>query len=187
MSRSMATLRTSTANRSRDDARIDFLADATGADLFISTESGAPTWTGTAPTPRAYFTEALMATLNALANGCETVFWFHDYPTGETFYNQHVPLRDANGNPKPNLWALKLLARYLVPGATVHKIADGVLYVQGTKVTVFGEWSDLAERPELASLNSPTYWVLHDPAAGTLRRLNSGVMPAAGDFVVIEA
>jgi hypothetical protein len=174
-------------DRRRDGLRIDAVKNATAQGFLISTESGAPTWTGTEPTDRQYFTEALMSTLNALAEGCEVVFWFHDYPTGETFYNQHVPLRDSEGNPKPNLWGLKLLARYLGPGSNVIKVDEGVLYIQdSTQITVFGEWSDLANRSELENLTNPDYWVLHDPAAGTLRKLDTGVLPESDDFVVIE-
>jgi hypothetical protein len=170
-------------NRANDEARIQFLADATGANLFVSTESGAPTWTGTAPTDEAYFTEAVLSTLGALATGLEVVFWFQDYEGGATFYNQHVPLRDDELNPKPNLWGLKTIARHLVDGSRVTKLGDDAYLIRGPASAYIGNWDTIEGSSKFSGITPARTWVLTDYESGTFTERE----PLAGEFVLIEA
>jgi hypothetical protein len=170
-------------NRANDEARIQFLADATGADLFISTESGAPTWTGTAPTDEAYFTEAVLSTLGALAAGLEVVFWFQDYEGGATFYNQHVPLRDDELNPKPNLWGLKTIARHLVGGSRVTKLGDDAYLIRGPASAYIGNWDTIEGSSKFSGITPARTWVLTDYESGTFTERTL----LASEFALIEA
>lgn len=175
-------------DRGLDALRIELIEDLTGRGV-ISTESGAPTFDpGRAPSPTDYFAASVMSDLGALAAGAETVYWFQDYASDPTFYNQHVPLRDANGDPKPSFWAKKLLATYLVEDAVVSDAADGVYRIRSASEgeVVMGFAKDLADFARGLPFWMSDIWVLEDPDTGLLSRLELGDTPAAEDFVVID-
>lgn len=175
-------------NRNRDDARIELVRDLSGRRPVISTESGAPTWTGLAPTDLDYFTGAVFGNLNALAAGAEAVFWFLDHDTGAAFYNQHVALRDAAGDPKPTMWGIKLIAAYLTSEATVDELAPNVFTVKNAVRgdAIFGFWSDIVRVGALDTLSVPQLWVLDDPRTGNFQRLKADETPSPEAFVVAD-
>lgn len=175
-------------DRTLDALRIDLIEDITGRSV-ISTESGAPTFDGTAlPSETDFFTWSVMADLGALAAGAETVYWFQDYSDGTTFYNQLVPLRDDDGTPKPSFWAKKLLATYLVEDAVVAAPADGVFHVHSADEgdALIGFAAGLGEASTDIGVPLGDVWVLDDPVIGLLRRLETGEAPAPDDFVVAD-
>jgi len=175
-------------DRSRDALRIEMMQDLTEREV-ITTESGAPTFDGTnRASPTELFTASVMADLGALAAGAQTVYWFQDYSDGTTFYNQQVPLRDADGAPKPSFWAKKLLATYLADDATVAAANDGAFLVESAQngQALIGFASSVTEALREAAFDVSDVWLLEDPATGLLRLWNDGDAVAPDAFAVVD-
>ena len=175
-------------DRGLDALRVEMLEAVTGRPV-ISSESGAPTVMGTAePSSVDYFAASVLGDLSALAAGAETVYWFLDYDAATTYYNRFVPLRDAEGEPKPSFWAKKLLATYLVDDATVTALDGGLFHIQSVSegAALIGFVAELEAAAREAAVAISDIWVLEDPEAGRLRRLEPGESLAPGDFVAAD-
>lgn len=176
-------------DRTLDALRIELISDLSGGRPVIVTESGAPTYDGTTtPTGVDYFATSALSDLGAIAAGAETVYWFQDYITGSTYYNQLIALRDENGNPKPSLWAKKLLAIYLTDDAKVTTAAEGIYHVASPTGgdALMGMGSSFAASDLYGAFGTNDVWVLEDPSTGGMRLLSPGERPADSDFVVTD-
>lgn len=174
-------------DRSLDDLRVDLIEDLSGRRVVV-TESGAPTYDGSVPDGMDYFSSSVLSDLGALAAGAETVYWFQDYVTGSTYYNQYVALRDESGNPKPSLWAKKLLAVYLTDDAQVTNAASGVYHIASPTGgdALVGMGASFAAAGLYGSFGTTDIWVLDDPVTGAMHLLAAGENPADIDFVVAD-
>lgn len=125
----------------RDPARIAALRDWSGGRPFLSSECGGPNLDyGNSYTPKAHFLAVIERNLNVLAQGGLGCLWFG---LGEemvtTVGNARVPLYDMQRQPKPGVYAYRLLARLLPKGAQVTEITGGwqIDYSDAQQLQVF--------------------------------------------------
>lgn len=111
----------------RDPARIAALRDWSGGRPFLSTECGGPNLDyGGSYSPEAHFMAVIQRNLNVLAQGGLGCLWFG---LGEemvtTVGNARVPLYDMQRQPKPGVYAYRLLSRLLPKGTQVRTLDGG--------------------------------------------------------------
>ncbi|SCM68782.1 hypothetical protein [Donghicola eburneus] len=125
----------------RDGDRIAALTAWSGGKPFLSSECGGPNLDyGDSYSPQAHFMAVIERNLNVLAEGGSACLWFG---LGEemvtTTGNARVPLYDMDRQPKPGVYAYRLLSRLLPKGASVRQIAGGwqIDGPEGEQVQIF--------------------------------------------------
>ncbi|NVO26667.1 hypothetical protein HJ526_04475 [Donghicola sp. C2-DW-16] len=124
----------------RDPLRLKAMQEWSGRPV-LSSECGGPNLDyGDSYSPQAHFMAVIARNLNVLAHGGQACLWFG---LGEemqtTVGNARVPLYDMQRQPKPGVYAYRLLSRLLPKGAVVRQIADGweISAGDGRKVQLF--------------------------------------------------
>lgn len=111
----------------RDAARIAFLRDLTGRPV-LSAECGGPSLDyGGRYTPEAHFRAVVERNLGALAAGARFCLWFMlGEGPGTTFGNSRTALYTAAAQPKPGVFAYRMLSRLIGPSTRIEKAGPGL-------------------------------------------------------------
>lgn len=169
----------------RDAARIAFMRDLTGKPV-LSSECGGPSLDyGGVYTPRAHFNAVIERNLGVLATGAEFCLWFllGEGP-GATWGNRRTALYTSAAEPKPGVFAYRLLSRLLGAATHVEKVDDALFALRedgGDAFWIGWGASATAARDRAIAAGGETL-CLSDPVDGTMSAARSDC--AAGDLVL---
>lgn len=126
----------------RDDLRLALLREWSGRPV-MSSECGGPNLDyGDTYTPEGHFMQAITRNLDLLSQGAAVCMWFG---LGEemrtTVGNARVPLYDMQRQPKPAVFAYRLLARILPYAQRIVRIEGGwqITDAQGQALQIYRE------------------------------------------------
>lgn len=110
----------------RDIARLKMVQRLSG-HLMLSSECGGPTLDyGGSYSPERHFHAVIHRNLNVLSTGAAFCLWFRLAESdGATFGNRRTALYTGSGDPKPGVFAYRLLARLVDSRADIRHEGDG--------------------------------------------------------------
>jgi len=155
----------------RDGARIAFMGELTGRPV-LSSECGGPSLDyGGVYTPRAHFNAVIERNLGVLAAGAEFCLWFllGEGP-GATWGNRRTALYTSGAEPKPGVFAYRLLSRLIEETTRVERVDDALFALRRDDGGEFWlGWNDSAAEARSRTITSGGETLcLSNPVNGTL-------------------